>query len=110
MDEDRKERLARNEAAFRTVNEAIETGRSPRDDPDARVAYLCECGAIGCNMLLELTVGEYEDVRAQSRRFFVVPGHEQPEVEDVVERHDGYLIVEKHADQAGVAESTDPRR
>src|SRR3954468_24252500 len=109
MDEDRRERLARNEAAFRTVHEAIENGRTPRD-PDARIAFLCECGAIGCNMLIELTVREYEDVRLHPRRFFVLPGHEVPDVEQVVGRNDGHLVVEKFPEEAGVAETTHRRR
>ena len=108
MDEGRKERLARNEAAFRKVNESI----GSRDDaPSTPVtaAYLCECGALGCNELVELSREDYEAVRAHSRRFFLIPGHEEPEVETVVERREGFFVVEKHPEEAGVAESTDPR-
>ena len=105
MDERRKERLARNEAAFRKVNEAM-GGRAELAPTDGRSAYLCECGALGCNLLLELTVEEYEAVRANPRRFFLVPGHEEPEVESVVDRQDRYFVVEKHPGEGGVAEET----
>jgi hypothetical protein len=106
MDEDdRRERLARNEALFRRVNEAIEAGRQDTDER-SRVAFLCECGALGCNELIDLPVAEYEAVREHPRRFFLVPGHEAPEVEDVVRREDGFNVVEKHPDQAEAAESS----
>jgi hypothetical protein len=106
MDEDdRRERLARNEALFRRVNEAIEAGRQDTDDR-SRVAFLCECGALGCNELIELAVGDYEAVREHPRRFFLVPGHEAPEVEDVVGHGEGFTVVEKHADQAETAEAS----
>jgi hypothetical protein len=43
-------------------------------------------------------------------RFAVVPGHELPEIETVVERHPAYLVVEKRqADAEEVALETDPR-
>jgi hypothetical protein len=108
MDDERRERLARNEVAFRRVNEAIEAGHEDAEPRD-RLAFLCECGAIGCNVLIELSIADYEAVREHPRRFFVLPGHEQLEVEDVVGRRDGHFIVQKHADQAEVAESSDPR-
>lgn len=108
MDEGRKERLARNEAAFRKVNEAI-GGRNDPGVAAGRGAYLCECGALGCNQLVELTREQYESVRAYSSRFFVLPGHEEPAVEDVVDRLDDYYVVQKHEPEAEIAETTDPR-
>ena len=70
---------------------------------------MCECGKLGCNELLELTVEEYEAVRAHPRRFFMLEGHDIPDVEDVVERHEGWMVAEKHPAEAGIAEQTDPR-
>ena len=40
----------------------------------------------------------------------VLEGHDSPEVERVVERHERYVVVEKHDEAATVAEETDPRR
>lgn len=108
MDDRSKQRLASNEAVFRDVNEAIESGRIPAEVHET-VAFRCECGELGCNDLIELTVGQYERVRANPRRFLVTIGHERPEVETVVEVQSGYAVVEKR-DQAGqIAEETDPR-
>ena len=50
-----------------------------------------------------------ERVRADSRRFILIAGHEIPDVEVVVERTDAYVIVEKVGVAGDVAEATDPR-
>jgi predicted ThiF/HesA family dinucleotide-utilizing enzyme len=107
MDAPGRQRVAMNEATFRTVNEGMEAGQSP----EGLLTFLCECGRLGCNRLIELTRAEYESVRADPRRFALVDGHEMPEVEDVVARHDRYSVVEKRGHpEAEVVENTDPRR
>ncbi|HEY4451512.1 MAG TPA: hypothetical protein VGN13_07955 [Solirubrobacteraceae bacterium] len=109
MDDTWQTRIAENEAAFRLVNEAIERGHWPGTE-DEPTAYRCECARLGCNRMVALTPHEYEAIRANPRRFFVLPGHELAEVEDTVAVREGYLVVEKR-DQAGeVAEATDPRQ
>jgi hypothetical protein len=105
---DRGERIARNEVSYRRVNEAIETGRVDAADDRPR-PYVCECGLLECNELVELTVAEYESIRRSPRRFFMVDGHEIPDVEQVVERHDRYIVAEKENHEAQIAEETDPR-
>ena len=105
---ERAERIARNEAAYRDVNEAIRAGRAGQDASRLR-AFVCECGQLGCNQLVELTLDEYEAVRAEPRRFFMLGGHEIPDLETVVERHERYIVAEKIGESAGVAEETDPR-
>jgi len=104
-----QQRLGANEAVLREVNEAIERGQWPGDQAGT-VSFRCECARLGCTRILELTVVAYEDVRAHPRRFVVAVGHEQPEVERVVEQQPGYLVVEKADEAAEVAEATDPRR
>ena len=105
--EHRQDRIARNEAAYRDVNEAIEAGRA--DGGDRPRPYMCECGLLDCNQLIELTGREYEAVRADPTRFFMVAGHEIPDVEHVVERHERYVVAEKDELGAKVAEERDPR-
>ena len=92
-------RLAANEAVFRDVNEGIERGQWPGDDAK-QVGFRCECARLGCNQLVELTLAEYEHVRSDPRHFMMIPGHQMPEVEIVIERRPGYVIVEKQ-DTAG---------
>jgi hypothetical protein len=104
----KQRRAAANEATIRDVNEGIERGQWPGDE-DNPVGFRCECARLGCNQLVELTVREYEEIRANPRRFVVVPGHEFPDVETVVESRAGYVIVEKRDQAAEVAERHDPR-
>ena len=107
MDSAGKQRVAMNEATFRRVNEGMEAGQAP----GGLLTFVCECGRLGCNKLMQLTRSEYEDVRARPTTFAVIHGHELPEVEDVVERTERYLVVSKHGDpEAEIVERTDPRR
>jgi hypothetical protein len=102
------ELIGHNEDVFRELNERIEQGHWPAE-PSTTAAFRCECASLGCNLLVELTLAEYERVRADARRFLVAPGHELPVAETVRERHDGYLVVEKIGRAGEVAEETDPR-
>jgi hypothetical protein len=107
MERETKQRVAMNEATFRKVNEGMESGQ----DPSGRLSFVCECGRLNCTRLIQLTRAEYEGVRAHPRRFAIVEGHEIPETEEIVERHERYLVVEKTgAPEAEIVEHTDPRR
>lgn len=108
MDDELKRRLASNEAVFRRVNEGIERGQWPGDE-DHPIGFRCECARLGCNSLLELTKGEYEEIRSNPRRFVMIAGHEIPEVETVVDRRRGYFVVEKRDEAGEHAVATDPR-
>ena len=101
-------RVGRNEAVFREINERLEAGHATAAVDEA-VAFRCECGMLGCNMLVELTLREYEEVRADPRRFLLVSGHEIAGVEKVVRTGPGYNVVEKLGEAGRVADSTDPR-
>jgi hypothetical protein len=103
-----KRRLGASEALFREVNEAIERGRWPGDE-DEQSAFRCECARRDCAELLPLTPREYERIRANARRFVLLPGHEDRGVETVVARTTDYVVVEKTGEAALEAEATDPR-
>jgi hypothetical protein len=107
MDAQGRQRVAMNEATFRKVNEGMETGQGS----EGLLTFVCECGRLGCNKLIGLSRAEYERVRANPRRFAIVDGHQIDEVEDVVERADRYIVVEKRGyPEAEVVENTDPRQ
>jgi hypothetical protein len=103
----REARLAKNEILFRSVNDAIEE----RAAESGLTAYefICECSSASCAERVELTRLQYEHVRADGTRFFVVPGHEKREVEVVVETRPTYLVVEKDGLAGFVADEADPR-
>lgn len=104
---EREQVLALNEAAHRRVNEAIEHGRWPGEDE--AISFRCECARAGCTAMVTLTHAEYEAVRAHPRHFVLVPGHEDPRVEDVVEVQPGYVLVQKRGTAGRTAEQSDPR-
>jgi hypothetical protein len=111
MPDERAARLATNESRFREINERVEHDLEPiLDAEDERLSFVCECGQRRCAQNLELSVAEYEAVRRDARRFAVVPGHEIEDVEDVVERHDRYFVIQKHAETWEIVERADPRR
>lgn len=94
----REERQARNEALMREVNEhVVALSRHPGwADANAPMELHCECGAFpACEARIRMTASDYERVREQDDRFAVHPGHENLELESVVERADGWLIVDK---------------
>lgn len=109
MEEELQRRLASNEVVFRQINEAIASGQWP-GEPDAPHAFRCECARLGCQDLVELTSRDYEHVRANPRWFMLSPGHEVPDLETIVERGAGYVVVEKRELAGRFAEETAPRQ
>lgn len=104
----REERLASNEAMFRAANERMAAWEE-RHEGDAHELYFCECVDDACREKVMLRAEEYEAVRASSRHFLVLPGHEQPDLETVVERRSGWNVVEKPESVAEIVDTTDPR-
>jgi hypothetical protein len=100
----RKERIARNESAFRELNERLEANvHRGRTEPDY-AGFVCECGDGDCDMTVRVPLRAYEEVRKDSRQFIVVRGHELVDSEDVIDEGDGYLIVRKHEDVAEIVD------
>ncbi len=109
MDRVREERSARNEAIFRVGNERMAEWEERHEDGQPE-RYLCECADIDCRAKVELTRSQYEYVRSDSRWFVVLPGHETPDAESVIDDHDGWVVVEKNPELAPIVEATDLRR
>jgi hypothetical protein len=105
---DMQERIARNEATFRRINEDIGRGRDAEDDTTL-VGFVCECGDGECSRLIEMTPAEYQAVRADPRHFAIVNGHEIPGVERVLRRTDRYAVVEKQPPSDRIVTEMDPR-
>lgn len=105
--ERRKDRLARNEALFREVNERVqEVGERAGLD---MIEFVCECGHADCTAAVSLTESEYERIRSDSVLFAVLPGHAIPDIEDVVSESDRFQVVRKHEEEQAIARATDPR-
>jgi hypothetical protein len=93
----RKERSAKNEALLREVNERIEeVGERLQVLPEDEVLdFRCECGRPACESSVPMPAAAYRRMRSDNDRFVLVPGHEDPEIERVVERAERYVIVDK---------------
>ncbi len=110
MPDERTERIARNESVFRELNESIESSVHSKRTHDGLAGFLCECGDGDCEAIVQIALSAYESIRQDSQLFFVVPGHELPDVEDVVDGEDGrYVVVRKHDSAAAIVQETDPR-
>jgi hypothetical protein len=100
--------MAKNESLFREVNERIaEAARQIQAVPDAE--FLCECGRPDCLDRVLLPLEEYELIRAYPARFVLIPGHEQLDVDQVIQSNEGHVVVEKIREAREVAEQADPR-
>jgi formate-nitrite transporter family protein len=100
-----EQRAARNEALFREVNENI-ARLEERHGATADPVFLCECANADCADHVPVEPDVYARVRENPRLFFVIPGHEDPQLERVVGTHRDYLIVEKTGAAGEVAEQT----
>lgn len=108
MDDATERSLAHNEALVRKINEAIERGAWPGEERQLE-RFRCECSFGDCAEMITLTHESYEAVRRSPRRFIVRPGHVMPGVDAVVDRCDGYVVVEKRGEAGNAAETSDPR-
>lgn len=103
---------ARTQSLFRDVNERVKEINHTFGDLVPLGDWICECADVSCAQRIALTQAEYEAVRANLRRFAVVPGdhHFVPEIEHLVEQHDRYWVVEKYGIAGDLAAQVDPRR
>lgn len=102
-------RAARNQSLYREVNEKIEDMNAAfEDDLSVAAVWICECLS-ACSGRMEMTLREYESVRAHPNHFAVLRGHDDQRVEHVVEDHDNYIVVAKLGLGAAFAIQHDPR-
>jgi anti-sigma B factor antagonist len=101
-----EERIARNQALFREVNERVEEVQSGEG---GTTEFLCECGDPACLEAIPLALEEYEAIRKRPDWFVIAESHETAGVERVVARHGAAKVVEKTGKAGRIAEELDPR-
>jgi len=114
FDEARKERQAKNEALFRSLNERVRqvTDTLPLDgiaDDERPDEYLCECADDACMERIKLTRAEYESLRSSPIQFAVRPDHVVPDIETVVAANERFMVVRKDLGEREHAIASDPR-
>jgi hypothetical protein len=104
------ERIARNESAFRALNESLgmHVHRDLRRGGDYS-GFVCECAHEDCGEVVSVSLDKYEQVRSDPTTFLLKPGHEIPDAEDVVDSGEGFVVVRKHSEMHEYVEITDPR-
>jgi hypothetical protein len=104
----REERIARNETRLRAVNREIEqiSVEELQAGRRSELEILCECGRDGCVERIILSIAEYESAHSEPDRFVVISGHENAEIERVVERTRRYVVVDKFGEAEEIAEES----
>jgi hypothetical protein len=105
----RRMRAARNQSLFREVNERVEDIAKSSSLDGQQLDFICECAHTNCVERLVMTVTEYEALRRVPTHFAVAEGHEIPDVENIVERTDRYVVVAKLGVGGELAQQLDPR-
>ena len=88
------ERAARNETVFRDINERIEAGAEMLGITASELIH-CECDRVECLEMVEMRPAAYREVLDRRYHFITALGHADPRIEQVVEEHDNYCVVEK---------------
>jgi hypothetical protein len=94
--EEHADRRIRNELLFRAVNEKLRALNAAFEGfADETAVFVCECSRIGCIEQIELAVDVFDRICGRADTYIVRPGHEAPEVEQVVSQEATYLVVER---------------
>ena len=109
MSKSLESKAAENEAIFRDSNQKIAKGFSELKgmaqeeghldwvlDMDQPVDFYCECSDENCRKRITQKPSDYLNIRKNSSQFILLPGHNIPEIERVVESADNYIVVEKY--------------
>jgi len=98
----RAERVGRNEAFFRQVNERVRDVNEVFSDLTGKGELVCECGDSGCVQGITLTMDEYREVRSEPELFAIAVGQDLRDLEDVVRTNERFTVVRKR--EGGPAE------
>ena len=107
--DEREIRAARNQAMFRAVNDKIRELTDTFAVATETFTIACECADPHCVDTIEVKPAEYEAIRANPRRFAVLPGHLDTDIEELIARSEGYHVAEKRGKAAAVAEALSPQ-
>jgi hypothetical protein len=84
----RKQRIVQTEEFYRQINDLI--ARNGRRDGQV---YMCECANPYCNVTMDVTDEDITTLHSVPGYYLILPGHEIPEVEQVVQQTATYTIV-----------------
>lgn len=104
------ERVARNDAIFREANERIRDF-AETSDIETPLPFICECADPECREIVQLTSGQYRELRSDPRHFVNVEGHQVAAGGwgEVVAQTDGHVTVEKLGRAGEIVEELEGR-
>ncbi|HZT93089.1 MAG TPA: hypothetical protein VE985_01250 [Gaiellaceae bacterium] len=91
------------------MNERIEEGAEQHAVSGA-LPFHCECGRTSCVETIEIPSDRYAGIVRRRYHFVVLPGHEEPRIERVVETERDYLVVEKIGEAREQIDRDHPQR
>jgi hypothetical protein len=89
--ETRRSEARRTQWFFREINNRVAGLSQEREVSLPR--FICECLRLDCCATIVLPLEDYARVRSDPARFIVLAGHEDTEIQDVLERHDVCVVV-----------------
>jgi hypothetical protein len=90
------DRRIRNELLFRGVNEKLRGLNADFEGfAGEQALFVCECSRIECIEQIELAVAAFDVICSARTRYVIVPGHDSPDLEQVVVREATYFVVER---------------
>ena len=100
------DQLVENQVVFRKSNKQVsETfakfksiGEQTGDDLDANILFFCECSDEKCKQRVEMKQSTYDQLHSNDNRFIILPGHNIPTIERIIQKGNAYLIVEKYSE------------
>lgn len=96
MEKFSERRLKENEVIFQQANQGVaDFITQDGGDPSTIIKFYCECSNIDCRQRIPLTAANYSNLHKSQRWFIALTGHETPEIEKIVSKHDGFSVVEK---------------
>jgi hypothetical protein len=94
-----KKRRAENEKLFRDINDqlkrAVKRMVTPGEEDRVLMEFYCECADRGCQERINMTIQQFQAIENRHRLFVIKPGHAQPDIETVIDKHSKFLLVEK---------------
>ena len=97
----RARRMRQNEELMEELNRRMERmleeirEDEEETDADAPIAFLCECSHVDCRERVHLEPSVFDRIHKDPDVFILVPGHEIPDVERIVDQMGDFLIVRK---------------
>ncbi len=95
---------ARNEKLKSYVNDRVDDINDLFDETTPVSDWICECSDADCTAPVTATSSDYDRIREHPRRFMILPGHRDAQVERLVEDRGAFLVVEKIGKAGEIAE------